>query len=251
MKYTIDTDTGTMTVGDGTAVDLFSQESFAALARLWTEIGWVRKFSYAFSWMGRPIIQLPEDLVRVQEAIWQARPNVIVETGIAHGGSLVFYAALFAAMRAGRVIGVDVEIRPHNRASIEAHPLFERITLIEGDSTAAATVSRVQALIGQGDKVMVILDSNHTKDHVTRELAAYGDLVTPGSYLLVQDAIMAQVAGMPRTGPDWSWNNPASAITEFLATRSDFRRVPPPRPFDESQDVPDCTYHPGGWLRRC
>jgi cephalosporin hydroxylase len=178
------------------------------------------------------------------------QPDVIVETGIAHGGSLVFYASLFAAMGRGRVIGVDIEIRPHNLAAIKAHPLYDRITLIEGDSTSEATVARVKALIRPGEKVMVILDSNHLKDHVAREMAAYADLVTPGSYLLVEDGIMEHVAGMPRAGADWSWNNPNAAIAEFLAARDDFQRVPPPRPFDESQQVPDCTHHPGGWLRR-
>jgi cephalosporin hydroxylase len=250
VKYTIDTDARTMTVGDDAALDLFGKQSFYILARLWTELGWVRKYSYAFSWMGRPIIQLPEDMVRTQEAIWQERPDVILETGIAHGGSLIFYAALCAAMGSGRVIGIDIEIRPHNRAAIEAHKLFDRITLVEGDSTDPATVARVKALIEPRETVMVILDSNHRQDHVARELAAYADLVTPGGYLLVQDGIMAQVAGMPRTNPDWSWNNPQSAVAEFLKLRADFRNVPPPRPFDESQQTPDCTHHPGGWLRR-
>lgn len=250
MKYTIDTDARTLVLDDGRTLDLFSREGFEILAKFWTEVGWVRKYSYAFSWMGRPIIQLPDDMVRTQEAIWQVQPDVIVETGIAHGGSLVFYASLFAAMGRGRVIGVDIEIRPHNLAAIKAHPLYDRITLIEGDSTSEATVARVKALIRPGEKVMVILDSNHLKDHVAREMAAYGDLVTPGSYLLVEDGIMERVAGMPRAGADWSWNNPNAAIAGFLAARGDFQRVPPPRPFDESQQVPDCTHHPGGWLRR-
>ena len=250
MKYTIDTDERTITAEDGNALDLFSRESFDILARLWTEIGWVRKYSYAFSWMGRPIIQLPDDMVRTQEAIWQIKPDVIVETGVAHGGSLVFYASVLSAMGAGRVIGVDIEIRPHNAAAIVAHPLYDRITLIEGSSTSTDTLSRVRSLIQPSEKVMVILDSNHSKDHVARELAAYGDLVTPGSYMLVEDGIMQHVAGMPRTGADWSWNNPQSAITDFLATRSDFVTMKPPRPFDESQEVPDCTHHPNGWLRR-
>lgn len=250
MKYTIDTEARTMTPEAGPALDLFSKESFAVLARLWTEVGWVRKYSYAFSWMGRPIIQLPDDMVRTAEAIWETQPDVIVETGIAHGGSLVFYASYFAALGRGRVIGVDIEIRRHNQAAIKAHPMYERIALIEGDSTADDIVGRVKELIKPGDKVMVILDSNHQKQHVAKELAAYADLVSPGGYLLVADGIMQQVAGMPRTGADWTWNNPITAVDEFLAMRNDFKRVPPPRPFDESQDVPDCTNHPGGWLRR-
>jgi cephalosporin hydroxylase len=250
MKYTIDTDAQTMTVDGGDATDLFSRESFDILAKLWTDVGWVRKYSYAFSWMGRPIIQLPDDMVRTQEAIWEMKPDVIVETGVAHGGSLVFYASLFAAMGHGRVIGIDIEIRPHNAAAIKAHPMYDRITLVEGSSTSPETVQRVKDLIKPGEKVMVILDSNHLKDHVAAELAAYADLVAPGGYLLVADGIMQQVAGMPRTGADWSWNNPRTAIAEFLAARHDFQPVTPPRPFDESQSVPDCTHHPDGWLRR-
>jgi cephalosporin hydroxylase len=250
MKYTIDTEARTITPAGGGALDLFSRDSFDILAKLWTDVGWVRKYSYAFSWMGRPIIKLPEDMVRTQEAIWEVQPDVIVETGVAHGGSLVFYASLFAALNHGRVIGVDIEIRPHNLAAIKAHPLQDRIMLIEGSSTSPDTIQRVKDLIRAGEKVMVILDSNHLKDHVAKELAAYCDLVTPGGYLLVEDGIMQDVAGMPHAGVDWSWNNPRSAIAGFLAARTDFRQTRPPRPFDESQQVPDCTYHVGGWLRR-
>lgn len=250
MKYTIDTESGTLTQEGSEPVDLYGKESFDLLARFWTEIGWVRKYSYAFSWMGRPIIQLPDDMVRTQEAIWELQPDVIVETGVAHGGSLVFYASLLAAMGRGRVIGVDIEIRPHNAAAIKAHRLYDRITLIEGSSTSPDTVRDVSELIQPGEKVMVILDSNHLKDHVGKELAAYSDLVTPGSYLLVADGIMQQVSGMPRAGNDWSWNNPRAAVAEFLRAHPDFVQVSPPRPFDESQQVPDCTYHPDGWLRR-
>jgi cephalosporin hydroxylase len=250
MKYTIDSDARTITAEDGNPIDLFSKASFDILAKLWTEIGWVRKYSYAFSWMGRPIIQLPDEMVRTQEAIWATKPDVIVETGVAHGGSLVFYASVLSAMGKGRVIGVDVEIRPHNATAIVAHPLYERITLIEGSSTSPATIERVRSHIHPGEKVMVILDSNHTRDHVANELAAYGEMVSSGCYLLVEDGIMQQVAGMPRTGADWAWNNPQSAIEAFLVAHPEFTNVKPPRPFDESQEVPDCTHHPRGWLLR-
>lgn len=250
MKITIDTAAGTLTGEDGQARDLFSAESFAQLARLWVDVGWVRKYSYAFSWMGRPIIQLPDDMVRAQEAIFATRPDVIVETGVAHGGSLVFYASLFQAMGHGRVIGIDIEIRPHNRKAIEAHPMFPRIALVEGSSVAAETVAAVKAQIRPGERVMVILDSNHSRDHVAAELEAYAGLVTPGCFLLVQDGIMEHVAGMPRTGADWSWNNPKPAIAAFLAAHPEFEAAKLPRPFDESQDVPDCSHHPDGWLRR-
>jgi cephalosporin hydroxylase len=250
MKITIDTKAGTLTGEDGQALDLFSAASFEHIARLWVDIGWVRKYSYAFSWMGRPIIQLPDDMVRAQEAIYATRPDVIVETGVAHGGSLVFYGSLFEAMGHGRVIGVDIEIRPHNRAAIEAHPIFPRISLVEGSSVAPETLRQVRSMIQPGERVMVILDSNHSRDHVAAELASYAELVSPGCFLLVQDGIMEHVAGMPRTGADWSWNNPKPAIAAFLEANADFERATLPRPFDESQAVPDCTHHPDGWLRR-
>ena len=254
MRLTIDTGTKTMTVeeedGRPIALDLFCKESFDRIADLWVAVGWVRKYSYGFSWMGRPIIQLPDDMVRIQEAIFAAKPDVIIETGIAHGGSLIFYASLFETYGHGRVIGIDVDIRPNNRAAIEAHPMFKRIRLIEGDSVSQATVDQVKALIKPGEKVMVILDSNHSKAHVVGELEKYADLVSKGQYLLVQDGVMQQVAGMPRTNPDWSWNNPRSAVAEFLSKRPDFERARLPRPFDESQSTPECTHHAEGWLRR-
>lgn len=250
MKITFDTDARTATLANGRTIDVFSKESFDVLADLWVRLGWVRKYSYAFSWMGRPVIQLPDDMVRIQEAIFATRPDVIVETGVAHGGSLIYYASLFEAMGQGRVIGVDIEIRKHNRAAIEAHRMMPRITLIEGDSTAGPTVDQVRALIRPGERVMVILDSNHSKAHVAGELGAYAGLVTPGCHLLVQDGVMELVAGMPRTDADWDWNNPRSAIAEFLAAHPEFKSAKAARLFDESSEVPDCSHHPDGWLLR-
>jgi len=148
--------------------------------------------------MGRPIIQLPEDIVRIQEVIYALQPDVIIETGVAHGGSLVFYASLFSAMGKGRVIGVDIEIRPHNRRAIEAHPLSRLITLIEGSSIEPETIARVKAQIRLGEKVMVILDSNHTRDHVRAELEAYAPLVAIGSYIVACDGIVRDLQGAPR-----------------------------------------------------
>jgi len=250
MKITFDTEARTATLADGRSIDLFGQESFDILADLWVRLGWVRKYSYAFSWMGRPIIQLPDDMVRIQEAIFATRPDVIIETGVAHGGSLIYYASLFEAMGHGRVIGVDIEIRPHNRAAIEAHPMFHRISLIEGDSTSAATLEQVHGMLRPGERVMVILDSNHSRDHVAGELAGYAGMVTPGCHLLVQDGVMELVAGMPRTEADWDVNNPRTAVADFLAAHPEFRQAKAARPFDESQAVPDCSHHPDGWLIR-
>lgn len=253
MRLMLDTDAKSLTIDgdDGSATyDLYSAEAFKIVADQWVKLGWVQKYSYGFSWLGRPIIQLPDDMIRIQEAIWQIQPDVIVETGIAHGGSLIFYASLFELIGKGRVIGLDIDIRSHNREAIEAHPLSRRITMIEGSSTAPSTVERVRSLIGPEDKVMLILDSDHSRDHVAAELDCYADLVTPGSYILSQDGVMKLVAGMPRAGEDWADDNPITAVEAFLSKRPDFTLSLPPRLFDETLGTPECSHHPVGWIRR-
>ncbi|HEX8207459.1 MAG TPA: CmcI family methyltransferase, partial [Solirubrobacteraceae bacterium] len=177
-RITIDHAAATVAIGDE-VFGFDSPEAFHAVAEAWLRIGWDQKYVYGFTWLGRPVIQLPEDLVRVQEAIAAVRPDVIVETGVAHGGSLVFSATLCRALGKGRVVGVDVEIRPHNRRAIEEHPLFDLITLIEGDSADPAIVAAVHEQVRPGETAMVILDSGHSRDHVLAELRAYADLVTP------------------------------------------------------------------------
>jgi cephalosporin hydroxylase len=143
MQLVIDTDAKTVTVTDGGSSqthDLYSTEAFALISRQWIRVGWDQKYPHQFSWLGRPVIQLPEDLIRLQEIVYAVKPDVIIEAGVAHGGSLIFYASLCKAMDRGRVIGIDIEIRPHNRQAIEAHELFSLITLIEASSTDPATV---------------------------------------------------------------------------------------------------------------
>jgi cephalosporin hydroxylase len=189
-------------------------------------------------------------MIRIQEAIFQVNPDVIVETGIAHGGSLIFYSSILEMIGKGRVIGIDIDIRPHNRAAIEAHPMFKRITMFEGSSIAPEMVERVKAEIAPDDVVMLILDSNHARDHVAAELEAYAQIVTPGSYILSQDGVMKLVSGMPRTSEDWDDNNPITAVEQFLERHPEFALVKPARLFDETQDTPDCSHHPVGWLRR-
>lgn len=254
MKITIDTDEKRVvheTDSTQETLDLYSKEAFDLLTQAWVNIGWGLKYSYTFTWMGRPIIQLPEDMVRMQEVIYQIKPDVIIETGVAHGGSLIFYASLCKAMERGRVIGVDINIRPHNRAAIEAHALFPFITLIEGSSTAPEIVVQVTARIRDGETVLVILDSNHTKQHVLDELNTYARLVTPGSYIVATDGIMKDLVGVPRSQPDWDENNPYTAAQAFLAAHPEFTLDPPRWPFDESNGLTEnVTYWPGAWLRR-
>jgi len=229
---------------------LDTAEAFAAISAAWLRCGWDVKYVYGFTWMGRPVIQLPEDLIRIQEVIWRLRPDVVIETGVAHGGSLIFYASLFAAMGHGRVIGIDVEIRPHNRREIEAHPLARLITLVEGSSVDPATASTVQAAVAPGEHALVILDSNHSRAHVEAELEAYAPLVTPGSYIVACDGIMAQVAGAPRTAQDWRFNNPLAAIAAFLSRHQEFVAEEPVFPFNEGKVRERVTYWPNAFLRR-
>ena len=204
------------------------------------------KYSYHFSWMGRPIIQFPQDMIAMQEIIWEVKPDLIVETGIAHGGSLIYYASLLELLGGtGHVLGIDIDIREHNRVEIEKHPMFKRITMFEGSSIAAQTVEKVLGFAGKYKTIMVVLDSNHTHDHVLEELRLYSSLVTPGSYCVVFDTI---VEDMP-TGsfPDRPWgkgNNPKTAIWEFLKDNSDFE-------IDKTiQDKLLITVAPDGYLKR-
>jgi cephalosporin hydroxylase len=253
MKIAIDEEERRLTVtGDGVerVVPLYSRDAFELLSDLWLRVGWNEKYPYTFSWLGRPIIQAPEDALRAQEVIYRVAPDVLIETGVAHGGSLVFYASLFEAMGNGRVVGVDVEIRPHNRQAIEAHRLISRISLIEGSSIAPETLTAVRSHIRPGDKVMVILDSNHTKAHVAAELAAYASLVTPGSYIVATDGSMQVLFDVPRGKPEWERDNPAAAAREFAAAHPEFVLEQPAWPFNESALGRNITHWPDAWLRR-
>ncbi len=148
------------------------------------------RYAYLWSFLGVPIIQLPADVMALQEVVWANKPDVIVETGVARGGSLIFFSAMLTLIGKGRVIGVDIDIRPHNRDTIEKHPMAARISLIEGSSTASETIERVRQQIPVNASVMVVLDSDHSRDHVLAELRAYAPLVTPGQYLIVADTLL-------------------------------------------------------------
>jgi cephalosporin hydroxylase len=251
MRIVIDSEAGTLVAGDGRTLDLYGREAFELISQWWLKTSWNQKYSYTFTWMGRPIIQHPEDTMRLQEAIYFLQPAVIVETGVAHGGSLIFYASLFKAMgKPGRVVGVDIEIRPHNRRAIESHELFEYVTLIEGDSAAPHTVARIAETIRPGESVLVLLDSNHSYAHVTSELEAYGPLVTPGSYIVATDGIMRLVHDAPRGAPDWATDNPAQAALDFVARHPEFVIEPPAWRFNESPLVNPVTAWPDAWLKR-
>lgn len=229
---------------------LGSSEAFSLISKLWLRSGWDTKYVYSFTWMGRPIIQLPEDMIRIQELIYNVKPDVIIETGVAHGGSLIFYASLCKAMGKGRVIGIDIEIRPYNKEAIETHELYPHITLIEGNSVNIDVINKVKQLINPGEKVLVLLDSCHTKEHVLAELNAYGPLVGIDSYIVAMDGIMEQVVGAPRTETDWNWNNPKKAAEEFVANNREYIIEEPPFLFNEGSVREKVTYWPNGYIKK-
>lgn len=191
---------------------------------------WVRalsrhKYTYNFTWMGRPIIQTPQDIMAMQELIWRIQPDVIIETGIAHGGSLIFYASMLELLGGDRrVIGIDIDIRAHNRAAIEAHPMLRRIDLVQGSSIAEETVVQVRELAKGRERALVALDSNHTHDHVLAELQAYTPFVRNGSYCVVFDTMVEDMPAEAFTDRPWGpGNSPKTAVWEFLKTNDRFK----------------------------
>jgi cephalosporin hydroxylase len=211
----------------------------------WFERASKYEYSYHFTWLGRPIIQFPQDVIALQEIVWAVRPSLIVETGVARGGSLIFYASLLHLLGGeGRVVGIDVDIRAENRAEIEKHPLAHRIILIQGSSVAPATVAQVVDLAQSRRPVLVVLDSLHTHEHVRRELELYSPLVSAGSYLVVLDTIVEHMP--PEFSANRPWgpgDNPQTAVRAFLQTTDRFV-------VDQViEDKLQITVGPGGYLR--
>ena len=231
-------------------ISLDNPLAFKLLSEAWLRTGWDNKYVYSFSWLGRPIIQLPEDLMRIQELIYAIKPDLIIETGIAHGGSLIFYAHLLSAIGKGKVIGIDIDIRNHNREEIEKHSLFPFITLIEGSSVEKEIVKKLKPLILPEDKVLVILDSNHSRNHVIKELEIYSEFVSKDSYIVACDGIMQNLEGAPRSEDDWNWNNPISAINYFVGKNENFKIVEPRFPFNEGNINERVTYWPKAFIKR-
>ena len=183
----------------------------------------IPKYSYNFSWMGRPIIQYPQDMIAMQEIIWEIQPDLVIETGIAHGGSLIFYASILELIGKGEVLGIDIDIREHNRREIESHPMFKRISMIEGSSISGDIVAKAGNAAREKQTVLIVLDSNHTHEHVLKELELYSGFVTKGSYLVVFDTIIEDMP--PNSFSDRPWekgNNPKTAVREFLKSHDEF-----------------------------
>lgn len=203
------------------------------------------KYSYGFTWMGRPVIQMPQDLIGIQEVIYKVQPDYVIETGIAHGGGLIFYASILEAMGHGEVIGIDIDIRKHNLEAIKEHQMNKRIRLYKGDSVSPELILKIEKRIGLNKKVVVILDSNHTYRHVFSEMNCYSPLVSVGSYLIVLDTI---IEFLPSDSfPDRAWgrvDNPWTAVRDFLLINDSF---------EVDQEIEKkllITSAPDGWLRR-
>src|SRR4051794_13185517 len=182
------------------------------------------QYSYNFSWMGRPIIQYPQDMIAMQEIIWDIKPDLIIETGIAHGGSLIYYASILELIGNGEVLGIDIDIRKHNKAEIEKHPMYKRITMIEGSSVDETTAKQVKKIAENKEKIVVCLDSNHTHEHVLNELELYAPLVSVNSYIIVFDTIVEDLPeGYFAQKRNWGIsNNPRTAVDEFLKYHDEF-----------------------------
>lgn len=194
------------------------------LTRNWFNASLHYEYPYHFTWLGLPIIQFPQDIIAMQEIIWQVKPDLIIEAGIARGGSIIFYASMLELIgKDGRVIGIDIDIRRHNRINIEKHPLCKRITLIEASSVDASTVQKVYKLSQGKRQIMVVLDSNHAYEHVSRELSYYSPLVTKGSYLVVFDTVIDDIPDEFCEDRPWGkGNSPKAAVREFLKNNDDF-----------------------------
>lgn len=216
------------------ASGLFRDETIAA------------KYSYNFSWLGRPIIQYPQDIMAMQELIWQVKPDLIIETGIAHGGSLIFYASMLELLGGdGELIGIDLDIREHNRIEIEKHPMYKRIEMLEGSSTDPEIIDSVKELAKGKKSVMVVLDSNHTHEHVLEELRLYSPFVTVGSYCVVFDTIVEDLPDDFFSDRPWGkGNNPKTAVHEFLKENDSFEID------DNVENKLLITVAPDGYLKR-
>ena len=238
-----------------------ADERFAQVSNEWMLHSYPHKYSYHFEWLGRPIIQYPQDTVALQEICWQIRPDLIIETGIAHGGSMALSASMLMACDFAdayerrqpldtqepkrKVLGIDVEFRQHNREALDAHPLRPYMTIIEGSSVDANVIREVRDVADRHRNVLVLLDSNHSHNHVLAELNAYAPLVTPGSYCIVYDTV---IEDMPRGSfPDRNWDvgsNPKTAVQEFLGNNEDFS-------VDQTiEDKLQITVAPQGYLKR-
>jgi cephalosporin hydroxylase len=254
MNLTIDTTERTIITKDydgrETITPLYSKDGFTLVSKVWLKQEWNQLHWQSFSWFGLQIWQLPEDLLRLQEVITNVKPDVIVETGVSRGGSAVFFATMCRLLGKGRVISIDIHIPAEVRQAIEQNPFSDLITLIEGDSVSPEVVAQVKRKIGKNEKVFVFLDSDHSKAHVSRELNAYADLVTSGSYMVATDGVMQSLTDTPYGRKEWEHDNPAAAAREFVAYHPEFIIKRPTALFGEQYIIESMTFWPDAWLYR-
>ncbi len=209
----------------------------------WAKVSAENRLSYEIDWLGVPIIQTPEDMILMQELIFKIKPDVIIETGIAHGGSLIYYASLLELLSKGKVIGIDIEIREHNRKVIEKHPMFNKIELIEGSSISEETIEKIRKIVPKDSKVIICLDSNHTKNHVLKELQLYHEFVNLGGYIVVFDTITSKLSKVSSSEKIYLNNSPEEAIEGFLEEHNNFE-------IDKSYNKLYVSSSQDGYLRR-
>lgn len=190
-------------------------------ALAWMITAWRNKMDYEVNWLGIPIIQNPYDMILMQELIFDLKPDVIIETGVAHGGSLIYYSSLLELLKKGRIVGIDIDIRDHNRKLLEKHPLIKRVTMIEGSSVDRKVIAQIKRIIKPNDKVIVVLDSNHKKQHVYEELSLYKDIVSKGSFIVVFDTFMPYLEGL-RGLSLFKNNSPMDAVRDFIRENPSF-----------------------------
>ncbi len=250
MKILIDTKKNTLKINNK-SINIYSKKSFEYISELWVKLGWNQKYSYTFTWLGRPIIQIPEDIVRLQELIFQIKPNKIVETGIAHGGTAILFASILDQIKnKGKVIAIDIKIRNKNLRAIKNHSLSKYIKLFEGSSIDSRIFKNVKRKIKANDKVFVFLDSNHTFDHVYNELIMYSQIVSKNSYIVACDGVMNLVNDTPRGKRNWSVDNPIKAIKKFLKNNENFILSEPNWLFNESKLNKRITHSPMCFLKK-
>jgi cephalosporin hydroxylase len=220
-------------------------KKFQKIAREFTIETDKNKYEYNFNWLGRPIIQFPQDIVALQEIVWKVKPDLIIETGIAHGGSLIFYASILELIGRGEVLGIDIDIKKHNRKEIEKHKMFKRITMIEGSSISHEVIEKVKDIVKKHKKILVCLDSLHTHKHVLEELNLYSKFVSKGNYIIVMDtSIELMPKGYYKNRPWDKGNNPATAVKSFLKKNKNFVVD------KEIENKLLITSSPGGYLKR-
>lgn len=225
-------------------------KAFEIVSDLWVQVGWDTKYVYSFTWFGRPIIQLPDDMIRIQEVIFSIKPDIIIETGVAHGGSSVFFASLLELLKNGKVLSIEKSLRNKNRKLINEHIMKKRIEIIDGCSIDIKIFKEVKKRVKKNSRVLVFLDSNHSRSHVLRELEIFSKIVSLNSFIIVCDGIIKDLVDAPRSESDWKENNPINAIKDFTRTNKGFKVVEPKFLFNEGLIKKRVTYWPSAFIKR-